>query len=151
MSLPSQQAEQLFYDGVIPATNIKFIQEDPQAQNVSTALVKNWENKISFPGFNREPVVFTAPDFIELDEQDQMSIRQITLSPKHKGFEIDLTGTANHLRVGTLGNSRDLRMSVFDKVWENKLLAILLTIISWSSGMILAVRKAYREVEGKEP
>ena len=151
MRLPANEAEQLFYDGVIPATDIKFVQEDAQAQHIGTALVKNWENRIVYPGYKKEPVTFSAPDFLELDERDQMSIKRITVNPKHKGFEIDLVGTANHLRVGTSGHSMDLRMSAFDKVWENKIFAILFAVICWSSGMILAVRKAYREVEEKEP
>ncbi len=150
MRLPANEAEQLFYDGVITATDIKFVQEDAQAQHIGTALVKNWENRIVYPGYKKEPVTFTAPDFLELDERDQMSIKRITVNSKHKGFEIDLVGTANHLRVGTPGHSMDLRMSAFDKVWENKVFAILFAIVCWSSGMILAVRKAFREVEGKE-
>jgi hypothetical protein len=147
LRLPAEQTSTLFYDGVIPVFGVRFILDDSQTHNLKTALVKGVEATISYPGRNRERSLFKAPDFVELGEQDQFFIKEITLDSKHKGLGLHLIGHADKLRAGIPGNSMDLRNTAFDVIWQNKYLAIIFTIICWLGPAILSVSSAYKELD----
>jgi hypothetical protein len=147
LRLPAEQTSTLFYDGVIPVIGVRFILDDSQTHNLKTALVRGVDATISYPGRNREASSFKAPDFVELGEQDQFFIKEITLDSKHKGLGLHLIGQADKLRVGIPGISMDLRNTAFDVIWQNKYLAIIFTIICWLGPAVLSVRSAYNELD----
>jgi hypothetical protein len=144
------QSRNLFYEGGLAVSQLKFIKEDPQTQGARTSLVGGVDNSITFVGTTKDRVVFRAPDFLELNDQDVFYIKDISLNPNANAIDLRLVGDATEVRTGMPGRSIDHRVTTFDKVWQNKYIVALFVIACWLPHAILSLRKAIKET-AEEP
>jgi hypothetical protein len=139
------QSRNLFYEGALAVSQLKFIKEDSQTQSVRASLVGGVDNSITFVDTAKERVVFRSPDFLELDDKDVFHIKDISLNPKANGIDLRLVGTATEIRTGMPGKSIDHRVTAFDKIWHNKYVVALFVIACWLPTAIFSIRKAIQE------
>ena len=131
----------------IPVTALDFTRQEDETGNALTTLVKN--SKITYPDYPKvEKVTFKPPDFIGLDRLKNFRIEEIALDPKHKGIRLRLNGVTGHVRTGSREFFKDHRLTLFDTLWHNPRLMVLLSIIVWLFPTTAGGYRLYKELRG---
>lgn len=151
LSVAPENEEDFFYQGGISVTALEFVRQGLQG-DIESTLIQGVEGSVSYPEYpGIEPVTFSSPDFLGLDELDRFRIEEIALDSEQQGIRFRLSGAAGHIRTGSREFPSDHRLTRFDVLWQSSKLAILFAIVVWVFSTTLGGYKLYKELtEGEK-
>jgi len=113
----------------IPVTTLDFTRQESSGERVSALT---GEGTMTFPGYESllGTVAIKKDEAIGLEQLDQFTITEISLTAKANGMHLKGNGMAKQIRTknGQIPISR--RVTKFDELWHNARLAVLFTIIT---------------------
>ncbi len=127
-----------------------------------TAIPVTWLNfnphpirytEISYPGI-KKIITETGIDPVELKDLEGFVIQNLRLNSIDNvsmldyavtGLEFQLNGIVRDHATGSFGTSRDYRLTVFDKIWRNPAMIILLVILVWGSSTFAGGYLLYKD------
>ena len=113
----------------IPVTTLDFTRQESSGERVSALT---GEGTMTFPGYESllGTVAIKKDEAIGLEQLDQFTITEISLTAKANGMHLVGNGMAKEIRTknGQIPISR--RVTKFDELWHNARLAVLFTIIT---------------------
>ena len=113
----------------IPVTTLDFTKQESSGERVSALT---GEGTMTFPGYESllGTVAIKKDEAIGLEQLDQFTITEISLSAHANGMHLKGNGMAKQIRTKTGQIPISRRVTKFDELWHNARLAVLFTIIT---------------------
>lgn len=143
VTVPKEKATNLFPQGSIPVTAIKFERLEGETGQVISSLAKNTTCEITYPEYEGkiEKVTTSSPDFLSLNKLESFQIEEITSDWEQKAISITLQGIADKVTTGSSDYVRDRRLTVYDALWNNYKAIALFAGLCWVAGTTAALYK----------
>jgi hypothetical protein len=147
MTIPPAETKNLFPSESIPVTALDFTRQVEGGDRVSSVVSAG---EISYPDFpSVSKAAFRPPDLVNLDKLQGFWIQAIGLDPAIRALRLQLSGTADYLKTGSEGYTKDHRLTAFDVLWDKPVMIAVLGVLGWLLPTALAGYGMVREVRSR--
>lgn len=145
VSVPTEKTSRLFPQERIPVSDINFERLEDNGKVVSTLVKDTCE--ISYPDYQDKFVkeVVSSPDFLVLDHLQNFSIEEMTYDAKKPGISMTMQGVVDKVTSGSPDYPKDLRLTIYDALWNNHKVVALFAVLCWVAGTTAAFQKLFKE------
>jgi hypothetical protein len=144
---PAPEQSGIFRREPIPVATLDLTRQGDRGGR-ATALVA--EGTIGYPDHAAAgPVAVTSTDLVDVDRLARFHIDGISWVPKARGLRLKFRGDAGRMAIGPPDRPRDHRLTMFDRLWEDRRLVALVSIILWVFPTTVGAYQLYRELRGR--
>lgn len=145
MTLVNNSSDEPLVERGTPVGKIEFLKQDENGE-FESALIQ--AGKITYiDSTNIAPVIVDPHHFLALDNLNGTTIQEFRFEPQQNGLVLRLIGEAGKIVSRSGEWTKDHRLTVFDKLWHNQRLAIILSIVLWVGSVVVGTYKIYQEVK----
>ncbi len=147
LTVSAEKEPNLFPEGFMPVTAIKFEALDGQNGKVISSLVRDTSCDVSYPDYQNkiDKVSIRSPAFLSLDELQSFSIEELTYDRDQKGISLTLQGIAGKIASGSADYQKDHTLAVYDVIWSNHKVIALFVALCWVVGSTIFFFKLVKE------
>jgi hypothetical protein len=147
ITVPNEKATNLFPQGRIPVTAIKFERLDGQTGRITSSLLRGSNCEIIYPDYQDkiDKVTINSPDFLSVDYLQNFNIEEITYNPEEKGVSMVLQGVADKVTSGSAEYYKDHRLTIYNALWHNYKVVALFAVLCWVAGTTAGFYKFFKE------
>jgi TIR domain len=144
LSVLQGAATDIFAEGEVPVTEIRFQRFDENGKIVSTLI---GEGELRYPAYPQiERRVFRAPSFLGLGELERFSLREIKLDPRQRGVVLRMEGVVGHAMTSAGGFDQDYRLTMLEVLRHSSTFMLTLAAVLWMVPTTIGACRLYREL-----
>lgn len=121
---------------------VRFLGQGPTGQPESTLAGAGVIRYVRYTSARLVPL--SEGDFLNLDDLSGFHVREIAPNGDTRSLRMHLGGVAGKISSGPVGSIRDRRLTYFDNLWQNPIIATLFTILAWVVPTLIGARNLYR-------
>lgn len=146
LTAPGEAVSKFFPQGRIPLKEIKFEKMTDGGGVPLSSLLTGSTAEISYPDYSAiNKVTATSPDFVSLDSLEKFSVEEMRYDPAEKAITITMQGVAGKIATGSSDYKKDLRLTLYDSIWNNHKIIALFIAVVWVAGATAALNKFVKE------